>query len=84
MNKDNKILIHNINHLFKSILTMRFHLIRLLLPVLILVPLQHTRSAEIFLKCVGKYEIDRNYGTYLDELLQSNLSLIGTCQKGRG
>ena len=124
---------------------MKFHLIWVLLPGLILVPLQHTRSVEIFLKCVGKYEINRgalikpdwetsyltinldglistivdkgikkegrtlvrrnlytithrdkrnsvkniykinrNYGTYSVEFPQSNRTLIGTCQKGRG
>ncbi len=59
MNKDSKILISNIKYLIKSIQTKRFHLNFLLLSGLLLVPLQQTRSDDIFLKCVGKYEINR-------------------------
>ena len=59
MNKDIKILISNIKYLIKSLQTKRFHFILVLLSGLILVPLQQTRSEEIFLKCVGKYEINR-------------------------
>ena len=59
MNKDIKILILNINNIFKSIQPRRFHFIVVLLSGLLLVPLQQTRSEEIFLKCVGKYEINR-------------------------
>ncbi len=59
MNKDIKILIPNINYLFNSIQPKRFHFNLVLLSVLLLVPLQQTRSEEIFLKCVGKYEINR-------------------------
>ena len=59
MNKDIKILITNINYLINSIQTKRFHFILVLLSGLLLVPLQVTRSEEIFLKCVGKYEINR-------------------------
>ena len=59
MFKDIKILRPNINCLFQSIEPRRFHLNFVLLLGLILVPLQQTRSEEIFLKCVGKYEINR-------------------------
>ena len=59
MFKDIKILSPNINYLFKSIQPRKFHLNFLLLSGLLLVPLQQTRSEEIFLKCVGKYEINR-------------------------
>ena len=59
MNKDIKILIPNINNLFKSRQPKRFHFILVLLSGLLLVPLQKSRSDEIFLKCVGKYEINR-------------------------
>ena len=59
MNKDIKNLITNINHLIESIETKIFHLNLLFLSGLLLVPLQQTRSEEIFLKCVGKYEINR-------------------------
>ncbi len=59
MNKDIEILNPYINNLFKSIQHQRFHFILVLLSGLLLVPLQQTRSEEIFLKCVGKYEINR-------------------------
>ncbi len=59
MNKDIKILNPNINNLFKSIHSQKFKFVLVLLSGLILVPLQQTRSEEIFLKCVGKYEINR-------------------------
>ena len=59
MNKDFKILIPNINNLFKSIRTKKFHFILVLLSGVLIVPLKQTRSEEIFLKCVGKYEINR-------------------------
>ena len=59
MNKDFEILNTNNNNLFKSIQPQRFHFISVLLSGLLLVPLQQTRSEEIFLKCVGKYEINR-------------------------
>ena len=59
MNKDIKILNHNNKNLFKSIQPQKFHFILVLLSGLLLVPLQQARSEEIFLKCVGKYEINR-------------------------
>jgi len=59
MNKDIQILYHNTNNLFKSIQPQRFYFILLLLSGLLLVPLQQTKSEELFLKCVGKYEINR-------------------------
>ena len=54
-----KILIPKINYLFNSIQTKRFHFNLVMLSGLLLLPLQQTRSEEIFLKCVGKYEINR-------------------------
>ena len=59
MNKYIKILIPNINYLFKSIQPKKFHFNLVLLSGLLLVPLQQTRSEVLFLKCVGKYEINR-------------------------
>ena len=59
MNKHIKILSPNINNIYKSIQPRRFDFILVLLSGLLLVPLQKTRSEEIFLKCVGKYEINR-------------------------
>jgi len=59
MNKNIKILILYINTLFKYIHPKKFHFNLVLLSGLLLVPLQQTRSEEIFLKCIGKYEINR-------------------------
>jgi len=59
MKKDIKILIHNINYLVKYIDPRKFYFNLVLLSGLLLVPLQQTRSEELFLKCVGKYEINR-------------------------
>ena len=59
MNNDFKILITNIKYLIKSTQTRRFHFNLVLLSGLLLVTLQQTRSEEIFLKCVGTYEINR-------------------------
>ena len=59
MNKNIKILILYINTLFKYIHPKKFHFNLVLLSGLLLVPLQQTRSEELFLKCVGKYEINR-------------------------
>ncbi len=59
MNKNFKILNPYINNFFKSKQPHRFHFILVLLSGLLLIPLQQTRSEEIFLKCVGKYEINR-------------------------
>ena len=59
MNKDIKILIPNINYILKSRQPKRFHFNLVLLSGLLLVPLQQIRSEEIFLKCIGKYEINR-------------------------
>ena len=54
-----KFLIPNFNKLITSIQPKKFRCILVLLSGLILLPLQQTRSEEIFLKCVGKYEINR-------------------------
>ena len=59
MNKDIEIQNPYMNNLFKSIQLQRLHCILVLLSGLLLVPLQQTRSEELFLKCVGKYEINR-------------------------
>ena len=59
MNKNIRILIPNFNNLINSLQPQKFHFILFLLSGVLLVPLQKTRSEEIFLKCIGKYEIDR-------------------------
>ena len=37
----------------------KFRLILVMLSGLLLLPMQQTRSEEVFLKCIGKYEINR-------------------------
>ena len=59
MSKDIKILNHIINNLLKYIHPKKIHFNLVLLSGLLLVPLQQNRSEELFLKCVGKYEINR-------------------------
>ena len=59
MNKNIQFLIPNFNNLITSIQPKKFRFILLLLSGLLLLPLQQTRSEEIFLKCIGKYEINR-------------------------
>ena len=93
MNKDIKILIPNINYLFKSIIPKRFHFNLLLLSGVLLVPLQQMRSEEIFLKCIGKYEINRgalikpdwetSYLTINLDGLKSTIADKGIKRKGR-
>ena len=145
MNKNIQFLIPNFNNLITSFQPKKFRFIFVLLSGVLLLPLQQTRSEEIFLKCIGKYEINRGalikpdwetsyltinldglistiddkgikkegrtlirrnsytitqrdnrnrvkniykinatHGTYTVESPQSNRTLIGTCQKGKG
>ena len=145
MNKNIQILIPNFNNLINSLRPQKFRFILFLLSGVLLLPLQQIRSEQIFLKCIGKYEINRGalikpdwetsnltinldglistiddkgikkegrtlirrnsykithrdnrnsvkiiykvngtHNTYTVEFPQSNRTLIGTCQKGRG
>ena len=145
MNKNIQKSFPNLNNLKTSKQLQKFRFILVLLSGVLLLPVQETRSEEIFLKCIGKFEIDRGalikpdwetsyltinldglkstiddkgikkkgrtlirrntytithrdnrnsikniykisatYGTYIVEYPQSNRTLIGTCQKGRG
>ena len=145
MNKNIQILIPNFNNLINSLQPQKFRFILFLLSGVLLLPLQQIRSEQIFLKCIGKYEINRGalikpdwetsnltinldglistiddkgikkegrtlirrnsykithrdnrnsvkiiykvngtHNTYTVEFPQSNRTLIGTCQKGRG
>ena len=59
MNKHIQILIPNFNYLINSIQPQKFRFILVLLSGVLLLPLQQTRSEEIILKCIGKYEINR-------------------------
>tara|TARA_Y100001968_G_C19399896_1_gene740418 strand:- start:29 stop:466 length:438 start_codon:yes stop_codon:yes gene_type:complete len=49
----------NFNHLINSLKQKKFRFLFVLVSVLLLLPLQQSRSEEIFLKCTGKYEINR-------------------------
>ena len=59
MNTNIKFLNPNFNNLITSIQPKKFRCILVLLSGVLLLPLQQTRSEEIFLKCIGKYEINR-------------------------
>ena len=59
MNKNIQCLLPNFNNLITSFQPKKFRLIFVMLSGVLLLPLQQTRSEEIFLKCIGKYEINR-------------------------
>jgi len=59
MNKYIQTLIPNFNKFLQSFHPKKFRFILVLLSGVVLLPLQSSRSEEIFLKCIGKYEIDR-------------------------
>ena len=59
MNKNIQKFFHNINNLTKSIQLHNFRLILIFLLGLVLSPVKETASEELFLKCTGKFEINR-------------------------
>ena len=59
MNKIKKILNLNLHNLFNSLQIKFFRFILFFLSGVLLLPLQQTRSEEIFLKCIGKFEVNR-------------------------
>ena len=59
MDKNILILIPSFRNLINSLKPKKFRLLFLLLTGILLLPLQQTKSEEIFLKCIGKYEINR-------------------------
>ena len=59
MNKNFQILFPNFNNLTTSIQFRKFRLILLLLSGLLFIEVQETKSEEIYLKCTGKFEINR-------------------------
>ena len=59
MNKNIQFLIPNFKNLKISIQPKKFRFIFVLLSGVLIVPMQKTRSEEISLKCIGKYEINR-------------------------
>ncbi|WP_269624903.1 hypothetical protein [Prochlorococcus marinus] len=145
MDKNIQILVPNLKNLIISVKPQNLRFLIVFLSGILLLPLQQSKSEEIFLKCIGKYEINRGalikpdwetsyltinldglistidekgikkegrtlirrnsytitdrdnrnrvkniykingtHGTYTVESPQSNRTLIGTCQKGRG
>ncbi len=93
MNKDIQILFTNLNKLTTSIQLPNFRLILVLISGVILAQMQETRSEEIFLKCTGKYEINRgalikpdwetSYLTINLDGLTSSILDKGVSKKGR-
>ena len=59
MPKDIQILFTEFNNLITSIQLPKFRFIFLLISGLLSVQMQETRSEEIFLKCIGNFEINR-------------------------
>ena len=59
MDKNIQILIPNFKNLISALKPQKFRFILVFLSGILLLPLQKTRSEEIFLKCIGKYEINR-------------------------
>ena len=59
MIKNIQILMPNLNNLMNSFHPHKLRIIFILLSGSLLLPLQQTKSEEIFLKCIGKYEINR-------------------------
>ncbi len=59
MKKNIRTFFPNLNNLTKSIRLQKLRFILLLLSGVLLLPAQETKSKEIFLKCIGKFEINR-------------------------
>ena len=59
MNKNIPNLVSNFNNLIKSEKPQKFRFILILISGVLLLPFQQTKSEELYLKCIGKYEINR-------------------------
>tara|TARA_Y100001968_G_C19343020_1_gene710549 strand:+ start:331 stop:768 length:438 start_codon:yes stop_codon:yes gene_type:complete len=59
MDKNIQILSPNLKKSINSVKVQKFSFLLVLLSGVILLPIQRTRSEEIFLKCIGKFEINR-------------------------
>ena len=59
MNTYIAMLITNVNNIINSYSISKFRLILILLTGVLILPFQQSRSEELFLKCIGKYEINR-------------------------
>ena len=93
MNAQKKVSLTNLNYLSTSFRLKKFRFILLFLQGAILFPIQQAKSDEIFLKCTGKYEINRGElikpdweTSHLNINLDGLISYIyekGTIKKGR-
>ena len=59
MNDINQIPKANINYLRSSLMIHKFSLLFVFISGIVMIPSQQANSEEIFLKCTGKYEINR-------------------------
>ena len=59
MNKNIQILFPNFSNWTNSIQSQTFRLILVLLSGVLLIQVEESKSEEIFLKCIGKYETSR-------------------------
>ena len=59
MNKNIAMLVTNFNNIISSYPINMIRLILILLTGVLILPFQQTKSREIFLKCIGRYEINR-------------------------
>ncbi len=55
----NQTSLNNVYFSLKSTWKIKFHLLMVFLSGVIVLPIQQAKSEEIFLKCTGKYEINR-------------------------
>tara|TARA_Y100001968_G_scaffold236316_1_gene219560 strand:+ start:337 stop:774 length:438 start_codon:yes stop_codon:yes gene_type:complete len=93
MNANKQVSKSNFNYSRTSFRLNKFRLILLFLSIVILSPIQLAKSEELFLKCTGKYEINRGElikpdweASYLEINLDGLISYIydkGTKKKGR-
>ena len=59
MKKNIQIIFHKLNNLMNSINIQQFRSIPVLPLLIIFLPVNKARSEELFLKCIGKFEINR-------------------------
>ena len=59
MKKNTQLLFSNLNNLTNSINLQHFHSIPVFLLLIIFLLVNKTRSEELYLKCIGKFEINR-------------------------
>ncbi len=59
MNKNIRTLLPNLKNITRAIQPHKFRFIFALLSGVLLLPMKQTKSEQIFLRCIGKYEINR-------------------------